>query len=249
MGIYGILNSQGASFTDYRDDTIGGDTNSDGGNSSPTQGSWFGFDIQDGGSATIDQCVVRYAGRDGYSAIRKTGVGSLILTNSTVSYSASAGVSIYPSASSQTISNNTLSNNSGSGVMLFSVTGTVTLTGNTIANNSRYGLSIDAPTPLAPISGNTFTGNGNAGISLHAKNLADVAANTYNGRIGIEVIYGTVTRNTTMSNLGGVPYFLAWWVDVASGTTLTITPGTVVKVAAGAGFNIYGTLRNVHEII
>ena len=47
-------------FTSYGDDTVGGDTNGDGANTTPTVGSWGTIFVY--GSATMSNCVVRYGG-------------------------------------------------------------------------------------------------------------------------------------------------------------------------------------------
>ena len=132
----------------------------------------------DGGSATMDQCVVRYAG-SGYPAVSKTGAGSLTLTNSTVSFSATNGIGIRDSSSSHALSNNSVINNSGSGVHILYVTGTVTLTGNTIAKNST-GIYCDTNIPIiggSPGAGNNIFDNSIYGV----QNTSDTVVNaTYN---------------------------------------------------------------------
>jgi hypothetical protein len=103
---------------------------------------------------------------------------------------------------------------------------------------------ISHPISLAAVTGNTFTGNGSGGIIISAENLADLGANTYNDKIGVNIGGGTITRNTTLSNLGGIPYYLSSSIGIASGATLTVNSGTLVKVAAvSGGLSIYGTLK------
>ncbi|MFG0319855.1 MAG: hypothetical protein ACF8XB_21465, partial [Planctomycetota bacterium JB042] len=72
----------GISFTSIADDTIGGDTNGDGGATTPAPGDWQGVIVS--GSATgcvLTACDLRYHGFGGISALFLSGGGSQLALN------------------------------------------------------------------------------------------------------------------------------------------------------------------------
>ncbi|MCK6448487.1 MAG: hypothetical protein L6Q99_19015 [Planctomycetes bacterium] len=66
-------------FTDWRDDTIAGDTNGDGSASSPNDGWWYGTFLYDGADAsTLARTEVRYAGYNFEAGITLDGADALL---------------------------------------------------------------------------------------------------------------------------------------------------------------------------
>ena len=98
-------------FTDYKDDAAGDDTNGDGVATKPAPGWWVGINLRDSGTATLDNCVVRYGGYYYDSNIYKTGIGALSLTNSEISNSMGSGLSIHDNTGACTITKNKIYSN------------------------------------------------------------------------------------------------------------------------------------------
>jgi len=118
--VYGALDAQGTAgepvvFTSYKDDAYGGDTNGDGGGSTPAPFDWEQIYVASGASATLSHTVVRYGGdRDGddyYPMIEN--YGSLTMENCDVRYSDWYG--IYSEGGSLSITDSTIADNGSTG--------------------------------------------------------------------------------------------------------------------------------------
>ncbi len=72
-------------FTDFRDDTHGGDTNNDAGASSPAPGWWRGLRFVAASTGDVDHAVVRYAGQGAWAALRAEGTPTLQVADTTLS--------------------------------------------------------------------------------------------------------------------------------------------------------------------
>ncbi|MFH1168123.1 MAG: hypothetical protein V1852_29250, partial [Pseudomonadota bacterium] len=86
--VNGTLTAVGTSgapiyFTDWRDDTVGGDANHDGTASAAAADWWRVLFIQGQGSATLAWCTLRYAGYYENACLYKTGSGDLEMTSCT----------------------------------------------------------------------------------------------------------------------------------------------------------------------
>lgn len=154
MGIYGTLNTIGTSdqpivFTSLEDDVYGGDTNNDGNATMPGEGSWYWMQFVSGENSILDNVIVRYAGRLGYSMGGPPSGGS--------------GISVEPGAVNFTMRNSTISDSVvGANI---SSDGTI-IEGTKFANNSQTGLNIVANN--ATVSNITFENNQKAFQSTSA---------------------------------------------------------------------------------
>jgi hypothetical protein len=138
-------------FTSYYDDSVGGDTDGDGGSTSPSPGDWGSIQINTGGAATLSNALVSYGGgpcfsNSCYRANLVLNGGSLSLSNSTISNSNNDGVD---GSGSLTVTGSTIVDNTSSGVNLRFASGSVN--NSYVYSNKSYGvanansaLSIDA---------------------------------------------------------------------------------------------------------
>lgn len=95
-GVLDVNGTNGAPvvFTSIHDDQYGGDTNNNGGATSPAPGDWDGIVFQSGAAAsTVDGARVRYAGNGGVAAVRLNDA-AISLTNSTIEHSEAAALGL-----------------------------------------------------------------------------------------------------------------------------------------------------------
>ncbi len=139
MGIKGSLKAQGTAenpiyFTSLKDDSIGGDTNNDGRNTSPEAGNWgqisfFGESIDS--ENIIEHAIVRYGGYF-YTGSNSVYYGC---------YKCTFRGAIWFFSASPTIRNSTFENNSGYALSADSASFPI-INGNTLASNGGNGLEI-----------------------------------------------------------------------------------------------------------
>jgi hypothetical protein len=152
--VEGTLSADGTAaqpivFTSDRDDTAGGDTNGDGGNTTPFNGAWERIEFAATSTGSVmDNVSVRYGGDEGLGSVFVNG-GQLTLTNSTLRNSVSSGLRIV--AANPTVTTNVFSDNTGPAVSM-DLASNPAISGVTVTNNGTNGLLLDG----GPLVGNGF---------------------------------------------------------------------------------------------
>lgn len=216
---------------------------------SPTRGSWGALEFRST-SSQISYATVSYGGSDGRSIWIVT--GSLTLDNVTVTESSGFGIhsvtTAGPTFSSVTVSNctsdgiliakdnsnqsglhslsdSTISANGGHGVNV-GAGGRASITSTTLSNNTGYAISASYNSDIQSLAGSSASGNGGG-----SKN-------------GVEFRTGTILNwDVVWRAQASLPYYVPGAVNVGSGRTLTIEPGTTVKfTATSSGLRVYGRL-------
>ena len=243
-------------FTEVRDASVGlpiapGD---------PAPGAWIGIEVRNGGSADLERVRIRYTGSSfsQIGAVRKTGSGSLTLTDSEITLAARSGlvvtnlsgtVSVSDSQISQisqvgvlvefgsgtvTLTDNQISG-SAPGLRFSSFAGTLSMTGNQVTGSNEAGMFIEGLPILGGITGNTLTGNvqsfGPIRMTPNASGTVIDASNTLDGPLRIEG--GNFAAGLT-TWVNPFTYRLTGSHNVPAEGTLSLPPGTVVKADFGS---------------
>ncbi|XWN38428.1 MAG: right-handed parallel beta-helix repeat-containing protein [Balneola sp.] len=209
--VKGTLTSDGTSadhivFTSVKDDNVGNpnDTNKDGNNTVPGNSDWRGIALgEDSDASVIDYNEIRYA-----------------YYNTSFQYG-SSGSTISPRGA----------------LNLYNADVSVT---NSVIGNTRD-FAIDSRGTSAPtITNNSFTNTGSVPVALDLSSDPTFSGNTLAnaGLVAIGYHGGTfnndgIIRARTFAGYDNITSVLLSDITIASGTKLTIEPGTVIKSQSG----------------
>ncbi|HEY4502843.1 MAG TPA: right-handed parallel beta-helix repeat-containing protein, partial [Candidatus Paceibacterota bacterium] len=240
IDVSGTLNANGTEnekiyFTSFLDDTVGGDTNSDGSNTVPSARNWKNIKFNSGSVGTLSYATIRYAGGNPFTGIYNNG-GDLTISNSLVTENGDKGIMNWAG------NLNIFSSEIGDhlyGVQIFS--GTINIDGNDIHDHTSYGIVTQNNSGSLILTNNTFKDN-SVSVSVLVGNDFTHSGNTAtgNGINGIGV-GGAITQDLTW-NKDSMPYVVSTLL-VNSGVTFNIDPGVIVKFEEGRYIDIAGTLN------
>ncbi|PIJ61264.1 right-handed parallel beta-helix repeat-containing protein [Mesotoga sp. H07.pep.5.3] len=220
--VYGHLEAAGQEsapiyFTDFRNDLVGGDANRDGEATVPASGWWRSISLLTEGTANFEHCTIGYLGVSDMAGVIKSSTGTFSILNSTIHDVTGDGLRIDNSAGSAEVKYSTLSYNTGAGLYY-----------------KTDGVHIEAL---------TISSNG-IGIRLPAGCSVEVDEQTYfdGNDIAIQIDPAAISGRVTWGAPSNISILMNGSVSVASGASLTIRPGSVIKIAQNAFLAVDGEL-------
>ncbi|MAE69599.1 MAG: hypothetical protein CME06_03915, partial [Gemmatimonadetes bacterium] len=281
---------QPITFTSYRDDSIGGDTNGDDDTTLPQAGDWGRIQLDTADSCRIEYSNIRYGGSSGLGAlymnytshveqapliknceftetpnygiyyqgaaiitmriednlirdIANYGIygGSTSITADIKRNTIDADLGMYIWSAS-TIDQNTFVDARDKAIRLYE-SGAI-VSSNAFTDSTGYAIfHDDGQFTIGAMIGNTFEGTGPFPLRIPAENVREIASNTLNwpDLRGIEVNGGTISTSATWP-AGATLVNRSRDLTVPHGTTLTLAPGTVIKMDGSRKLDVEGTL-------
>jgi parallel beta-helix repeat protein len=125
--------------------------------------------------------------------------------------------------------------------MIYVTGSSLSLTNSTVTNSEYQGVSLEAESKFEACTGNSFGSNGTFSIEIYAKFAHTIGTgNSYNSDPGILVNGDEIDLPSVTWIKQGAPYICDGdvYLGSATGSKLTIQPGTTLKFTQGSGFYI-----------
>lgn len=257
--VYGVLQLQGDAsapivLTSLKDDEVGGDTNSDGSASLPRPANWDGVVFALGSVGRISNCWVRYGGSARQLAPGLFAIGGVSCYTDGVTLQASElygnAIGVYCSGAAPTITACSIVDSKEAGVRCdkgavpkiadCEISGRYTNPNKGITADSASLTQVGAE-PL--VVRNTLRGNKWAFVVSPAAvaNLSPTNAVSACANGAVMLSPGEASGNVLWPAFGGA-YLLTGTVTVPAGSSVTISPGVVVKAQQDVELIVAGAL-------
>ncbi|MBP9697890.1 MAG: hypothetical protein KBD65_01730, partial [Candidatus Moranbacteria bacterium] len=198
-------------FTASNDDSVGGDTDGDGG--VPLPGHWSGIRVEPTGIARFDHATIRYAGWNGNGGGGITERANLLNAGGILEF-----------ANSETAFGEWYGIKHGSG--------TTTVTGSTIKT------VIGIVDPFVSVTNSVFDGTAEAFTFLnntYSSSPLEESGNTYTGNQTPVINVSGLNINGIVTWQSSFPYVISGYIQISEGATLTLNPGVIIKAVHSSG--------------